>query len=173
MTGNGADIDCYADRENQPVQMAVRFWITRNSQLQAIQRAGITPPKYVLLFGSRSMPSRTSRGFSAHHQCIQVTAFHKMVNINSRAAQEIDFQRLFFIADPGSGRCGSSDLFDCLLNEYTPLIFHTGFSQLLVDCRTFFGINMAITFSGKTSARIKRSVRSSSGVLCAPNCGSS
>lgn len=39
MTGNGADIECYADRENQPVQMAVRFWIARNSQLQAIQRA--------------------------------------------------------------------------------------------------------------------------------------
>lgn len=39
MTGNGADIECYADRENQPVQMAVRFWIARNSQLQAILRA--------------------------------------------------------------------------------------------------------------------------------------
>ena len=82
-------------------------------------------------------------------QCIQVTAFHKMVNINSRATQEIDFQRLFFIADPGSQALWIQRLFDCLLNEYTPLLFHAGFTQLLVDCRTFFGINMTITFSGK------------------------
>ncbi|EKW29780.1 hypothetical protein EC950183_2678, partial [Escherichia coli 95.0183] len=33
--------------------------------------------------------------------------------------------------------------------EYPPLLFHAGFTQLLVDCRTFFGINMTITFSGK------------------------
>lgn len=103
MTGNGADIECYADRENQPVQMAVRFWIARNSQLQAIQRAEIIPPRVRFCCSrSRSMPSRTSWDFQRVTQCIQVTAFHKMVNINSRATQEIDFQRLFFIADPGS-----------------------------------------------------------------------
>lgn len=50
MTGNGADIECYADRENQPVQMAVRFWIARNSQLQAIQRAELFRQSAFLLF---------------------------------------------------------------------------------------------------------------------------
>ncbi|STL71312.1 Uncharacterised protein [Escherichia coli] len=109
MTGNGADIECYADRENQPVQMAVRFWIARNSQLQAIQRAELFAKVRFCCSRSRSMPSRTSWGiFSGVTQCIQVTAFHKMVNINSRATQEIDFQRLFFIADPVARRCGSS-----------------------------------------------------------------
>ncbi len=50
MTGNGADIECYADRENQPAQMAVRFWIARNSQLQAIQRAELFRQSAFLLF---------------------------------------------------------------------------------------------------------------------------
>ena len=50
MTGNGADIECYADRENQPAQMAVRFWIARNSQLQAILRAELFRQSTFLLF---------------------------------------------------------------------------------------------------------------------------
>lgn len=60
MTGNGADIECYADRENQPVQMAVRFWIARNSQLQAIQRAELFRQSAFLLFENPG-------GFSARH----------------------------------------------------------------------------------------------------------
>ena len=103
MTGNGADIECYADRENQPVQMAVRFWIARNSQLQAIQRAELFRQSAFLLFEIAFNAVTNILGdFQRVTQCIQVTAFHKMVNINSRATQEIDFQRLFFIADPGS-----------------------------------------------------------------------
>lgn len=50
MTGNGADIECYADRENQPVQMAVRFWIVRNRQLQATQREELFRQSAFLLF---------------------------------------------------------------------------------------------------------------------------
>ena len=99
MTGNGADIECYADRENQPVQMAVRFWIARNSQLQAIQRAELFRQSAFLLFEIAFNAFTNILGdFQRVTQCIQVTAFHKMVNINSRATQEIDFQRLFFIA---------------------------------------------------------------------------
>ena len=94
MTGNGADIECYADRENQPVQMAVRFWITRNSQLQAIQRAELLRQSTFLLFEIAFNAFTNILGdFQRITQCIQVTAFHKMVNINSRATQEIDFQR--------------------------------------------------------------------------------
>lgn len=125
MTGNGADIECYADRENQPVQMAVRFWIARNSQLQAIQRAELFRQSAFLLFEIAFNAVTNILGdFQRVTQCIQVTAFHKMVNINSRATQEIDFQRLFFIADPGSQALWIQRLFDCLLNEYTPLLFH-------------------------------------------------
>lgn len=67
MTGNGADIECYADRENQPAQMAVRFWIARNSQLQAIQ-SGIIPPKYVFAVRDRvQYLHEHPGGFSARH----------------------------------------------------------------------------------------------------------
>ena len=101
MTGNGADIECYADRENQPVQMAVRFWIARNSQLQAIQRAELFRQSAFLLFEIAFNAVTNILGdFQRVTQCIQVTAFHKMVNINSRATQEIDFQV--------ARRCGSS-----------------------------------------------------------------
>ena len=102
MTGNGADIECYADRENQPVQMAVRFWIARNSQLQAIQRAELFRQSAFLLFEIAFNAVTNILGdFQRVTQCIQVTAFHKMVNINSRATQEIDFP-------PVARRCGSS-----------------------------------------------------------------
>lgn len=71
--------------------------------------SGIIPPKCVFAVRDRVQCRHEHPGdFQRVTQCIQVTAFHKMVNINSRATQEIDFQRLFFIADPGSGRCGSS-----------------------------------------------------------------
>ncbi|KUT98053.1 hypothetical protein [Escherichia coli] len=55
MTGNGADIECYADRENQSVQMAVRFWIARNIQLQTIQRAELFRQSAFLLFDIRAI----------------------------------------------------------------------------------------------------------------------
>lgn len=104
----------------------LRFWITRNSQLQAIQRAELLRQSTFLLFEIAFNAFTNILGdFQRITQCIQVTAFHKMVNINSRAAQEIDFQRLFFIADPGSQALWIQRLFDCLLNEYTPLLFHT------------------------------------------------
>ena len=89
MTGNGADIECYADRENQPVQMAVRFWIARNSQLQAIQRADYSAKVRFLLFEIAFNAVTNILGdFSASPSAFQVTAFHKMVNINSRATQK-------------------------------------------------------------------------------------
>ena len=67
MTGNGADIECYADRENQPAQMAVRFWIARNRQLQAIQ-SGIIPPKCVFVVRDRVQCLHERPGeFSTRH----------------------------------------------------------------------------------------------------------
>ncbi len=109
MTGNGADIECYADRENQPVQMAVRFWIARNSQLQAIQRAELfRQSAFFAVEIAFNAFTNILGDFQRVTQCIQVTAFHKWSISIARAAQEIDFQRLFFIADPVARRCGSS-----------------------------------------------------------------
>lgn len=72
-----------------------------------------------------------------------------MVDINRRTAEEVDFQRLFFVADPLCQTLRIQRLLNGAFNQDTPTVFYSRFTQLLIDSRTLFCIDMTIAFAAK------------------------
>lgn len=68
MTGNGADIECYAYKENQPVQMGCAVLDSPKYSTSGYPESGIIPPKCVFAVRDRvQCRHEHPGGFSARH----------------------------------------------------------------------------------------------------------
>lgn len=103
--------------------------------------ASVTPPLPGLFlvsvpFTGRNIPLDISTHVFGNAQSIaqrvEITAFHKVVDINSRTTEEIYLKRLFFILDAFSQTGRVQRLVKRLLDKLASLLPDTRFAQMLL-----------------------------------------
>ncbi len=140
-----ARISMLCRQRNQPVQMAVRFWIARTVNFR-LSKSGIIPPKRVFAVRDRVQCRHYLGIFSASPQCIQVTAFHKMVRSEPRNSGN----RFPAPSSSRTARAASriERLFDCLLMSTRPALPRWLYA-IAGRSPHVFRHQITITFSGK------------------------
>ena len=82
-------------------------------------------------------------------QRIKVAPLHKVIDIDSRAAQEIEFKRLLFIFNALGQSLRVKRLFDGLRHQRPALCFDARLAQLLFNCRALLVVDMSVALRGE------------------------